>query len=123
MDRSCSGTNHRSVRYVLIATSADGPTAISSEGYRQLKEHHLPRFRFHIFNDAHTIDFEGKELLDLDAARACAIEGARGIMADEMKSGGKINLNHWIEIEDEQGDMTVVLFDDAVNVIGVASAP
>ena len=79
----------------------------------------MPRFRFHVFNDDHTVDLEGKELPDLAAARTCAVEGARGIMADEMKSKGKINLNHWIEIEDDQGNLTVVPFDDAVNIIPI----
>lgn len=86
------------------------------------EQHHLPRFRFHVFNDDHTVDSEGKELPDLDAARACAVEGARGMMAEELKSTGKINLTHWIEIEDEQGEMTVVPFDDAVNVLRAAPA-
>jgi hypothetical protein len=28
------------------------------------EQHHLPRFRFHVFNDDHTVDSEGKELPD-----------------------------------------------------------
>lgn len=92
--------------------SALAPAALAGAG--------VPRYRFHVFNDDHTVDFEGKELPNLDAAKACAVEGARAIMADEMKSKGKINLSHWIEIEDEQGDMTVVPFEDAVNIIRMA---
>ena len=76
----------------------------------------MPRYRFHVFNDEQTMDGDGKDLPDLEAARAFAIEGARGIMADELQAKGRINLNHWIEIEDEDGDMTVVTFGDAVTV-------
>ena len=76
----------------------------------------MPRYLFHIFNDNEAKDFEGKELLNLNAARDVAIEGARGIMADQLQTDGFIDLNHWIEIEDEAGEMTVVTFGDAVTV-------
>lgn len=76
----------------------------------------MPRYRFHVFNDDHTIDEDGKEFADIDAARAYAVDCARGIMADELKSLGVIDLRHWIEIEDEEGDMHVLTFADAVTV-------
>ena len=76
----------------------------------------MPRFRFHVFNDDHTVDLEGKEFANLDVARAFAGVAARGIMADELKSKGHINLSHWIEIEEDNGDMTVVAFGDVVKV-------
>ena len=76
----------------------------------------MPRFRFHIFNDDHTVDDEGQQFLNLDAARAFAGVAARGIMADELKSKGQINLSHWIEIEEDNGDMSVVAFGDVVKV-------
>ena len=79
----------------------------------------MPRYFFHVFNDQETTDFEGKELLDLEAARAVAIKGARGIMAHELETEGCINLNHWIEIEDERGEMTVLTFGDALTVRAV----
>lgn len=76
----------------------------------------MPRYRFDVFNDDHTVDEIGKELPDLGAARAHAIEAARDIMSDELKTRGQINLSHWIEIEDERGDMHVVQFRDAVTI-------
>lgn len=76
----------------------------------------MPRYLFHVYNDDETTDCEGKELLNLRAARAVAVKGARAIMADEIQTIGLIDLNHWIEIEDEQGEMTVVTFRDAVTV-------
>ena len=83
---------------------------------RLTRSHQLPWYRFHVFNDEHTIDCDGTELRDLDAARAFAIKGARGIMADELQTKGEINLSHWIEIEDENGDMTVVTFGEATKI-------
>jgi hypothetical protein len=37
-------------------------------------------------------------------------------MADQPQTKGQIDLAHWIEIEDENGDMTVLSFGDAVTV-------
>lgn len=76
----------------------------------------MPRYRFHIFNDDHTIDQEGKDFLDLNAARGYAVSCARGIMGDELRTSGKIDLSNWIEIEDEEGDMHVLTFADAVTI-------
>lgn len=76
----------------------------------------MPTYRFHVFNDDHTIDPDGKVLADLELARAWAIKAAREIMADELQTQGEIDLNHWIEIEDENGEMTVVSFGHAVTV-------
>ena len=70
----------------------------------------MPRFLFHLFDDEHTIDAEGKDFPNVDAARNYAIGCARGMMAEDLKVGGKINLSHWIEIEDDQGEMDVVPF-------------
>ena len=76
----------------------------------------MRRYRFHIFNDDHTIDPDGKNFPDLNAARIYAISCAREIMGDELKTKGRIDLSHWIEIEDEQGDMHVLAFADAVTI-------
>lgn len=76
----------------------------------------MPRYLFHVFNDDRTVDCEGKLLPDLASARESAKEGARSIMADELRTIGRINLSHWVEIEDENGDMTVVTFGEAVTV-------
>lgn len=76
----------------------------------------MPRFRFHVFNDDHTIDEKGKEFADIDAAKTYAAVAARDIMANELKSKGEIDLRHWIEIEDDLGDMTVITFAEAIKI-------
>ena len=76
----------------------------------------MPRYRFHLFNDVHTLDDLGRDIADMNEARAYAIKCIRGIMADELNKRGQINLKHWMEIEDEQGDMHVVPFSEAVTI-------
>lgn len=66
-----------------------------------------------------TRDPEGQEFLDLDAARIEAIEGARDIAADRVKSGEPLNLADCFEITDEAGQLqTTVQFGEAVDVTG-----
>ena len=80
------------------------------------EEQIVPRYRFHVFNNDHTIDDEGKTFPNLPAARVYAIDCARGIMADELRIKGAIDLSHWIEIEDEEGEMDVVPFGEAIQI-------
>ena len=75
----------------------------------------MPLFRFHIYNDTETIDHEGKQFPDLAAARQHAIKGARDLMCAGVEKG-EINLSDWIEVEDENSDVTVVPFRDALKV-------
>lgn len=76
----------------------------------------MPRYRFHIFNHEHVTDQVGSDFADQAAARTYAIKCAREIMAEELRTCGSIDLKHWIEIEDESGDMHVVAFGDVVTV-------
>ena len=78
----------------------------------------MPLFYFHVFNDEITIDEEGIELPDLDAARAFAIRSARSLVCDSVQKG-HLNLDHRIEIADESDarKMTVT-FREAVVIEG-----
>lgn len=76
----------------------------------------MPRYKFHVYDDDHTIDYEGQEYPDLDAARTHAVKAVRRIMAEELALKGEITLSHWIEIEDETGEMNVVSFGETVKV-------
>jgi hypothetical protein len=76
----------------------------------------VPRYFFHVFNDQTSLDDEGRELPDLDAARAHAIEDARSLMWDSLKQG-HIDLSHHIAIQNERGELLLdVKFSDAVAV-------
>lgn len=76
----------------------------------------MPRFFFHVFDDAMTTDDEGLELADADAAREAALAGARAMICDQIKSG-RLTLHHRVEVDDENGSTVLKLaFGDAVTI-------
>jgi hypothetical protein len=77
----------------------------------------VPHFYFHLFNDADFPDDEGADLPDAAAARVHAVGEAREMICAEVQKG-HLNLDHRIEIEDEQGGRTSVTFRDAFTLIG-----
>ena len=77
----------------------------------------MPRFYFHLHNHADVSDESGKELPDLEAARAHAISLARFEVSEAAKRDGCIVLSHHIDVEDENGaSLATVNFRDAVNI-------
>jgi hypothetical protein len=77
----------------------------------------MPRFYFHLYNDANVSDDGGKELPDLEAAKAHAISMARFELSEAAKLG-RIVLSHHIDVEDEHGTvLATVPFRDAVQVM------
>jgi hypothetical protein len=78
----------------------------------------MPHFFFHLFDDMVTRDEEGKTLPDEAAARDYALHNIRELICDDAKKG-RINLAHWIEIADEQGqEVATVRFSEAVIIEG-----
>lgn len=77
----------------------------------------MPHYYFHLHNDAEFPDEEGTELADAAAAHAQAIVEAREMICDEVQKG-HLNLDHSIEIEDEQGGRTILRFRDAITLAG-----
>ena len=76
----------------------------------------MPRYYFHVFDDLGTIDLEGLELPDLDAARAAALQSARALMCETLKEG-RISLRYRIDIENEVGELlSSVHFRDVVQI-------
>ena len=77
------------------------------------------RFYFHLYNDIDAPDDEGIELPDLEAARNCAVEQARGLIGELAKTEARIVLNHRIDIEDADGKvLDTVQFRDVVRIVG-----
>ena len=65
-----------------------------------------------------TVDDEGYELANLDAARGAGVAAARDIMAEEIKSG-TLCLSCRIEVTDANGVVLMVVpFKDGVGVTG-----
>lgn len=76
----------------------------------------MPRYFFHIHNHIETVDEDGLELPDLQAARKMAIKAARAMMAENLIDG-QLWLDHWIEVENEAHQQVLAIkFGDAVEI-------
>ena len=65
----------------------------------------MPRYYFHLHNDVDYSYPEGKELPDLAAARAWAIEQVRFTAGETVKEKSHMILHHRIDIEDADGQV------------------
>lgn len=78
----------------------------------------MPRYFFHLHDDMVSIDEEGTELPDIAAARKMAVEAALGLMSAQVL-GGRLHLDHRIEVEDENRRPVLSLpFKEAVEIEG-----
>ena len=76
----------------------------------------VPIYYFNLFNDDLTIDDEGVDLADDEAARAHAIKEAR-VMAADTVLHGHLTRSHRIEFVDEVRKLVgTVRFDEAVDI-------
>ena len=74
------------------------------------------RYFFHVHDDLTAIDEEGADLPDPAAAKYYALAAARELICDEIRSG-RVNLDHMIKIEDENGvHVGTIRFSDAVQI-------
>jgi hypothetical protein len=77
----------------------------------------MPQFYFHLLNDMDVPDREGKDLPSVDAAREMAICEAQKLIGHKIIEQARINLNHRIVIEDEEGRaLDTVWFRDVVEI-------
>ena len=75
----------------------------------------MPLYFFQVFDDAVTLDDEGAELADDDAAKAHAVKGARALAADSVLHGHLVR-SHRIDIVDaDRKAVGSVRFDEAVD--------
>lgn len=76
----------------------------------------MPRFFFHLRDDLDVIDEEGTELPDLAAARRQAVKEARSLACEQVLHG-RLNLAHYIDIEDDGGAvLATVTFGEVVEI-------
>lgn len=76
----------------------------------------MPRYHLNLFNDVVSMDEEGMELPDLEAARDAAIVNIRDLMKDQLVKG-HITLSHRVEIANDRGRiLATVFFSDAVTI-------
>lgn len=80
----------------------------------------MPMYFFNVRRRSEVIsDPEGQELPDLDAALTEAIEGARDLAADSVRSGESLDLTDCFEITDDAGQLlATVRFCEALDIIG-----
>lgn len=77
----------------------------------------MPRFYFDLHNDMDAVDFEGKELPDLNQAKQQALIEARAMLEDSA-GNGRINLNHFIQVRDDRGNVVHRLhFAEVVTIV------
>lgn len=77
----------------------------------------MPRYFFHVYDDAVCRDEDGIALPDRDAARREAIRGARALVAEQALKG-EFHLEHRIDVRDADGNRVfAVRFGDAVQVM------
>lgn len=76
----------------------------------------MPRYYFHLHNRVGTVvDEQGRELPDLEAGRAAAIEDLRSILSEEVKRG-RVDLTGRIDVIDGDGRVLLtVRGEDAVD--------
>jgi hypothetical protein len=83
----------------------------------------MPRYFFHVINDLVATDEEGMVLPDLDAAREQAMDSARELVCEAVHKG-HLNLDHRIEVEDEEGNTLLsISYRDAFTVTGEVPRP
>lgn len=76
----------------------------------------VPLYFFHLYNDAVTMDDEGIELADDEAARAHAVKEARAMAAASVNQG-HLTASHRIEFVDEKRrPVGSIRFDEAVDI-------
>jgi hypothetical protein len=75
----------------------------------------VPHYFFDLHNDIDVIDDEGRDLPDLDAARAHALAEARTMIEASIAESGKVDLRHHMDVRDQSGEVVhSLLFEDAV---------
>ena len=79
----------------------------------------MPRYYLHLRDHMdETLDPEGLELADLDAVKKAVLEGARDVIAHEIRTTGLLDLRYRIEAEDEGGGVVHSLpFKHALSIV------
>lgn len=79
----------------------------------------MPHYFFNIYNDDDTLDPEGADLLDDQAAMAMAVIEVRNLAAETVRDGHFVG-NHRIEVTDvNRNPIGAVRFDEAVEISSI----
>lgn len=76
----------------------------------------MPLYYFDVYNDDVTLDDEGAELADGDAAHAHAVKAARSLAAETVRRGHLVR-DHRVDISDaDRNPVGSVRFGEAVDI-------
>jgi hypothetical protein len=76
----------------------------------------MPLYYFDVYNDDVTLDDEGAELADRDAAHAHAVKAARSLAAETVRRGHLVR-DHRVDISDaDHKPLGSVRFGEAVDI-------
>jgi hypothetical protein len=76
----------------------------------------VPRYYFHLHDEASLEDEEGTDLADVAAVRDYALANARDMVCGDIKNGF-VNLDHRIEVVDEDGELVfTITFGEAFKI-------
>lgn len=78
----------------------------------------MARYHIHLFNDDDIWDEEGQLFPNLAAAEKEAVRSARDVIAEHIRSGRTIHLDHRMEITDADGVMLkTIAFEQVVRFV------
>ena len=82
----------------------------------------MARYFLHLRDGTEEVlDPEGVDYTDMEAVRRAVLAGARDVMANDLKSGGVLDLSFRIDAENGTGKIVHTLpFKHAVNIIPAA---
>lgn len=63
----------------------------------------MPRFHFNVFDQIDAMDEEGRDHPSLECAKITAIEGAREMIAERIRTGKPVYSTHRLEITNDRG--------------------
>jgi hypothetical protein len=77
----------------------------------------MPRYFFDLHDDYEASDPEGRDLPDLNSAKAFLVQEVREMVKSSIDETGRIDLRHHNDLRDESGAVLYVMhFEDAVTV-------
>ena len=80
----------------------------------------MPTFKFRLHTDLNTAEPQYRTFANLDAARDFASLTVRFISGEQLKNEGRLHLNHYIDIESQDGRLLERLkFGDVLEIEGL----
>lgn len=76
----------------------------------------MSKYFFDLYNDRVTIDEDGAEFVDLEAARNSAVTDIRSLAADSVREFGHLVRSHRLVIRDGGREIAAITFGDVIEI-------